>query len=108
MIIYGWNSKELKKTAELGEPCVKCAKHTTVVGATAHYFHVFWIPIIPYRKPVEVICENCNYIARVSELSEQAKAKVKRVKRSIQAPIYMYSGLLLIIIAIIYFSSPSA
>lgn len=104
MIIYGWKSTDLKKSPELGEACVKCGKHTTQVAVTASYFHVFWIPVFPYRKTYEVDCSSCNYIARPNELPEKARRSAKSLKRSVRAPLYMYSGIILIILAIAYVS----
>jgi len=104
MLIYGWKTVEQKKSPELGEPCVKCGKHETSIALIPSYFHIFWIPVFPYRRKMEICCKSCNYLAQPSELKDISLQRAKQLKRSTMPPLYTFSGSILILLLIIYFN----
>lgn len=108
MIIYGWRTKDIKKSAPFGESCKECSSHKTSIVGHAKYFHLFWIPMFPYKKTLEVLCDNCNYLGTPAGLDGRSLEIYKSTKSKVRSPFYMYSGTILIIAAFIYFYMHSA
>ena len=103
MIIYGWNSKNIKQ-APLGETyeCPDCHQKQSVLAIFASYFHIFWIPLFPYRKQAQVICMNCERAEKDKHLEDDMKQKVKQLKGAVKTPWWMFSGLGIILLLVTF------
>lgn len=100
MIIYGWNTKTLKQSPFEGQECVSCQSKTTHIVVSASYAHIFWIPIFPYKKTLQIVCTSCGYAAKAREVSDEVSGVAKTLKKSVRIPFYLYSGLILLFIGI--------
>lgn len=101
MIIYGWNSKNIKQ-AHLGETheCPDCHHRNAVLAIFASYFHIFWIPIFPYRKQAQIVCMNCERADEDKYLEPNMKQKIRQLKSAVKIPWWMFSGLGIVLIFI--------
>ncbi len=104
MVIYGWNSKSLKEAPFNGHQCTNCGHESTHIVVYGSYFHIFWIPLFPYRKSLKIICDNCQHASKPKEVSEEVRSLAKQLKSKVNFPLYMFSGIGVIILLIAYFT----
>lgn len=110
MIIYGWNSKILKQAPLENYPCPSCQRNESQIIILAKYVHIFWIPVFPYKKSAMVFCTQC----RLETDDENAimigtdNRAIKKLKSAVALPIYLFSGLIIILLAIGYFTYAGA
>ncbi|MEM9329382.1 MAG: hypothetical protein AAGA85_27220 [Bacteroidota bacterium] len=104
MIIYGWNSKNLKQAELSSYECPECQKKGSLLAIFSSYVHIFWIPLFPYRKSAQIYCTNCQLSREEKDLTEEMKSQVKLLKSAVKTPIYMFSGLGLVALFIAYTS----
>lgn len=100
MIIYGWNTKNIKQAPLEGYECTQCAQKQSVIAIFAHYVHVFWIPFFPYKKSAYIVCTNCQVETTEDVLDSEKKTLVKQLKSAVPIPKYMFAGLMLLVIGI--------
>lgn len=107
MIIYGWNTKNIKQAPLEDYECPVCGQKQSVLAIFGHYAHVFWIPFFPYKKSAHVVCTHCQLDTPEKQLDASKKAIVKQLKSSVSFPKYMFSGLIILVmgIAFIMYSS---
>ncbi|MDW3192440.1 MAG: hypothetical protein R8G66_08745 [Cytophagales bacterium] len=103
MIIYGWNTSNLKQ-AQLGESyeCPDCHHRNSVLAVFASYVHIFWIPLFPYKKRAQIICMNCDRADEDKYMESEIKQKVRQLKKSVKTPWWMFSGAGIVIILITF------
>lgn len=104
MVIYGTNSPKTKSSPFPNHQCTNCGREETHVIIRSHYFHVFWIPIIPFKKSLKIVCASCKHINKPSEVNQEIKAFTRELKSSVKHPWYAFSGLTIILLAIIFFN----
>lgn len=104
MVIYGWNAKVLKETPFSGHQCTNCGHENTHIIVTGSYAHIFWIPLFPYRKTLRVICDNCQHSNKPKEVSEDVRSLGKQLKSKVSFPLYMFSGIGLVLALMGYFT----
>lgn len=107
MIIYGWNSKNIKQSPLEGYECPSCGEKQSVLAIFAHYVHVFWIPFFPYKKSAQVVCTHCQLSTDEKGLEESQKTIVKQLKSAVRIPKYLFVGLGLLVLAIGFISYSS-
>ncbi len=97
MIIYGWKEKWLK-TEFLIEQCPNCnTTNSLQLHLFQRYAHIFWIPTFPYSKNGATQCAHCGQVVNYKHLSPSLRLSYDNLKSSAKAPIWMYSGLGLIV-----------
>lgn len=99
MIIYGWNTSNLKQ-AQLGDSyeCPDCRHRDSVLAIFASYVHIFWIPLFPYKKRAQIICMNCDRAEEDKYMESDMKQKVRQLKKSVKTPWWMFSGVGIVLI----------
>lgn len=107
MIIYGTGEKKLTiSRAYVKSACPQCGEFAINYHFFKKYFHLFWIPVFPYGNRSVAHCEKCN--ATYQDIIPQSlKREMENAKGVTGTPIYLFSGLALIVIAvssIIYFN----
>lgn len=98
MIIYGWNTKNIKQAPIDFYECPNCKEKKSVLAVFASYVHIFWIPLFPYRKSAEIHCVNCQLVSTASGLDGKDKDAVKQLKAAVSIPKYLFSGAILIVL----------
>lgn len=90
LFLYGMRSTRIKKFKSEEHCCDYCGHYNTTVKVYESYYHVFHIPIKPLGlKSVKMACNNCGQPVRKYQ-------NEKDYERKIKAPIYLYTGSILI------------
>lgn len=104
MIIYGSRAKHLA-TQQSPEACNSCGTQNSVqLHVFQKYAHVFWIPFFPIGKTAASECQHCKQVLKSGEFTPTTKITYDNVKRESKTPVWMFSGLALLV-AFIIFSS---
>jgi len=102
MIIYGIGGKKLL-TEQLTEKCPQCGSDDSFeITIAARYFHIFWIPFFPVGKKSEAYCKKCGFVSEIPSPSEQINAKSTELESRLRAPIYLFTGLVLVLLVIVF------
>ena len=104
MIIYGWNSKNIKQAELEAYNCPECGEKQSAIAIFSHYVHIFWIPIFPYKKSAKIACGHCQLATEEKSMPEEMKETIGQLKSSVSTPKSLFSGLLLLMIAVAFFS----
>jgi hypothetical protein len=108
LIIYG--SEEMP--IEVGEFlifCPSCESHQWAdIMVLSLYYHIYLIPIIPFDKNVNTICQNCELKSYGRNFDSKLISNYTEVQRNVRHPWYACTGIgfLLIIIIISVIVSP--
>lgn len=98
MIIYGWKEVWLKSEPVI-EHCPNCkATNSLQIHLFQRYAHIFWVPTFPYNKNGATQCSNCGEVTNYRKLSPSLRLSYDNLKSNIKAPIWMFSGIGVIII----------
>ena len=108
MIIYGWNSKNIKQGDLETYQCPNCGEKQSVMAIFAHYVHIFWIPLFPFKKSARIVCNHCQLNTEEKTMPEEMRGTIDKLKSTVGIPKSLFSGLLILIVAIGFFSLGSA
>ena len=98
MIFYGWSSRVLKEAPIDHLSCPHCSANPLNAKVRAAYLHLFWIPIIPFRKFGRFECNECQNIVT----DQRWSTFMRRLQKSVKVPYYMFTGLMLGIVFVAY------
>lgn len=59
MLIWGWNTKRIGKQSIVAK-CLACDSENISLVGYVRYYHIFWIPTFPYKKPICIECSDCK------------------------------------------------
>jgi hypothetical protein len=98
-----------KRTAiDIGEAflkCPACESHKWAdIMVFSLYFHIYWVPIFPYDKEVNIICKDCELKRFEMPFNEQSIGNLNEVKYKYKHPWRTYTGIsifLLLVLGII-------
>ena len=94
-IILGRRTLRIKKFTDHRNYCKSCNSFDLNVKVYKEYFHIFFIPVFPTEdKSVKIVCNNCGDPYLVDTLQ-------KDYERSTKNPIYLYSGLILLVFLVV-------
>ena len=100
MIVYGWNSRVLKEAPFPGHRCSNCDSENCHIVVSSSYFHVFWIPLFPYRKKLRIVCGSCGHEEKAKNASLEVKQVAKQLKATVKTPFWMYAGSIIVALGI--------
>ncbi|TXE07114.1 zinc-ribbon domain-containing protein [Seonamhaeicola algicola] len=108
MIFYGTKASRLKNGQINHVTCPNCQNQTSMnYGIFGKYFYIYWIPIFPIGKTNIVECNHCKKTFKLKELPQQIKHKFELVKHK-GTPLWHFTGLAIILLAVGYFSYSNA
>ncbi|MFC6102363.1 hypothetical protein [Olivibacter domesticus] len=100
MIIFGSRTNAVGQ----GTPTYRCnycgTEDSVFIQYFLRYFHVFWIPMFPYRTYGTSCCAHCRQVLSRREMSTELKSVVSSEKP--RPSIKYFSGLLLLVVGIIF------
>jgi len=97
-MIYGLGSKKLGEIKISNEACPDCKELNTVfLHGSVKYFHIFWIPVFPVYKKKVTICHSCEKEMPKKKRSQSLKNKIELEKSNFKIPIYLFTGLIIIL-----------
>ena len=101
MVFYGSKASKLKEGQLINVKCPNCTEGQTMhYGIYGKYAYVYWIPLFPIGKTYVLECNHCKRTYNLKELPEQIKQKFELEKAGVRFPLWYFSGLILIAIAI--------
>lgn len=110
MTFFSTGRKELKSYI-LKLPCLKCNHEPQRISIYRTYFHLFFIPIIPFRKKAAFNCPHCGnslsmrkFLKTQNMTSEQktnVKSHLKDLIKQTRSPTYPLIFLAIMIIALL-------
>lgn len=104
MIIYGMRAS-LQKTEPLADNCPNCNTSGSVqMNVFQRYAHIFWIPVFPIGKTGVSQCTSCRQILKQKEMPASIKLGYENLKTHTKIPVWTFSGLLIIALAIAGFA----
>lgn len=97
MIIFGVRNKILSNNSQdLPYTCSYCQRsNTTVAYRKFNYFHIFWIPFIPYGFQIITVCNHCKKVSYQKELAPNLVSQIKGSMPN-KIPLGYYTGILLL------------
>jgi hypothetical protein len=101
MIVYGTNGAHVRNTPLPGMSCPNCATPEALqLSLFSRYVHIYWVPLLPYSKPVLAQCSHCQRAWETKELPAELQESVRGFKKETRAPLWHWSGLALIAVFI--------
>jgi hypothetical protein len=107
MIIYGHKATKTGHQSLFGTKCSNCNTNNSLeMYSFSRYFHIFWIPVFPYRKEALTQCNNCKQVLHKKEFSSDLLSQYDEMKTNIKTPYWQFigAGLLAALIIVITFS----
>ena len=102
MIVYGSKSKQLAKEV-ITDQCSSCGSSNCIdMHVFQKYAHIFWIPLFPVGKTGVTQCDHCKQILKVKQMPSSLAISYENLKSKTKTPIWMFSGLALIAILIVF------
>lgn len=92
-VIYG-----RKRTAiDVGEALIKCPSCESHKWADimvySVYYHLYWIPMFPYEKDVDIICGDCGLKQYGMIFEQPLIGNFEEIRRRFRHPWYTYIGI---------------
>jgi hypothetical protein len=85
------------------EKCPNCASnHSVEIEVFQKYVHFFYIPYLPAGKTGVSYCSNCKQSMLDKDMPANLKEAYQQLKAKTKIPIWMFSGLVLMILLILY------
>src|SRR5947207_2993164 len=81
--------------------CPVCEAHQHAdVMIESHYFHIYWIPVMPFDKTALIICQQCGLKRTDMEFSNRWFSNYDEIKSKFRHPWYTYVGLTIILLLV--------
>lgn len=102
MIIIGHKSIPLVKEM-INDPCPNCGTPYSIeMTVFQKYVHLFWIPYLPAGKTGISDCHHCQQILKHQEMPPSLLLTYKSLKAKAKIPLWMFSGLVLMLLLMAY------
>lgn len=101
MIIFGIRETLLNSTLAENCDCPSCGQTNTLeVGLFGEYFHVYYVPLFPTGKRPRAICSQCETVFKGNTFPQGAVRTWQNQKMEYRNPIWMLSGLGILVVLI--------
>lgn len=90
MIVYGWNTKNIKQAPLENYECPNCQQKQSVIIIFVKYVHIFWIPFVPLKKMAVTVCTNCKYEREEIGLTLGSSDTIQKLKSAVPIPKYFF------------------
>ncbi|MGB3466960.1 MAG: hypothetical protein WBA74_16895 [Cyclobacteriaceae bacterium] len=98
MIIYGWRASHVKSDISQTVKCINCqGEKETLFSVFSRYFHIFWIPVLPYGRKGAATCQRCGYEIPSSHMDEDYKRAYRELFQQTSIPFWQFAGSLIIV-----------
>ena len=99
-MLYGFKTKELGQTLVPGN-CPACGTENSVaLHIVQKYIHFVFLPVVPIGRSAVTHCEHCQQTLTGKQLSPSAKEVFKAALAEFKTPVWMFSGLAIILLLI--------
>jgi hypothetical protein len=104
IVLIGTNEKKIKTGSISHVNCPNCKSLNSFdYNIYSIYTSLTLVPLFPVDKRVEIICSSCKVLIDKNDLSDQDLNKFATGNENLRNPIVLYSGIIIGIIAILYF-----
>jgi hypothetical protein len=101
MIIFGSRETYIGTARLRNGTCPACGQmDVLVVNMYCEYFHLFWIPMFPFRRRALAECRNCEHAIENRYMEGDVRDDYKEAKRSNRIPLWQFSGTVLLVLII--------
>ena len=95
-IIYG-QSKAAIGVDEVLVKCPSCEKDSWAdLMVESLYFHIFWLPVFPFTKDANLICQECGLKRYGLSFSSKVISTYQEIKQKFRHPLRTYVGIIVI------------
>lgn len=102
MYIIGHKSISLAKEM-VQDKCPNCgSNHSIEMEVFQKYVHIFYIPYLPAGKTGVSYCSICKQVMVDKDMPPNFKEAYQQLKAKTKIPLWMFSGLVLMILLIVY------
>jgi zinc-ribbon family len=101
MLIYGNRAIKTGYQSLFGTKCSHCGtKDSLEMYTFSRYFHIFWIPMFPYKKEATTQCSHCKQILQKKEFDSSLLLQYEEMKLNARKAYWQFigSGLLVFLI----------
>jgi hypothetical protein len=96
IVSYGTKGKVIGGPQKQGMACSSCGNTTQSTFGVIRYFHIFWIPVLPYKKEVGTECQQCKQTLMGKEVPDNVRQDIKENVFTKGRLLPMFAGLILI------------
>lgn len=101
MLVYGNKATSIGQKNFFELKCGNCGKSGGVdIHFYSRHFHLFWIPVFPYKKEAVSHCSNCEHTRQEHQFDDMLKQRYQESKGEFKAPLWKWIGLVLIAVFI--------
>jgi hypothetical protein len=103
MFFFGTKKKVVKSGQISNVVCLNCKENVSMwYTVQSSYFHLYWIPMFPFKKRTHVECLDCEVLVESKSFSEPIKNILQRENelKAANNPIWMFSGLIVLCVLI--------
>lgn len=79
IIIWGIRSRKIRGPVVEDMICQRCGGTVHAILGMIDYFHIFWIPLIPFRRRVARVCLICKYAQIHKEIPQEERHRLTEV-----------------------------
>jgi len=99
MIIFGTRSKVLhNKASQAVGDCSYCGTTDAIFGyKQISYFHIFWIPVFPYKSRIMTVCNHCRQVREQRSIDPQTMNQIHQEGLPKTSPGY-FAGLIILLL----------
>jgi len=94
LIFFGLRSKVIPGYEHNDILCARCDTSAQVSYGISKYFHIFWIPVIAYKKVVGIKCRQCGTTREGKYMPGQLRSRLRKDVLSFKRTWTSYFGLL--------------
>jgi hypothetical protein len=81
--------------------CPSCeSSQWSDIMVTGKYFHIYWIPILPVDKELNIICKNCGLKRYGLSFNNKIISNYAEIKNRFSHPWFTYIGICIFIVLI--------
>ncbi|MDH3214850.1 MAG: hypothetical protein OEN01_01000 [Candidatus Krumholzibacteria bacterium] len=101
-VFFGTRSKLFPGNTLQSTTCEGCGSWALKPYTIYKYFHVFWVPCVPFKKELAVKCTHCGRAWRQNDVSPATRAAIEREKKSLKPPAYLFAGAFILVLFLAY------
>jgi hypothetical protein len=103
IVLVGTQEKAIKNGILENSVCPNCNGNVLHFSIYGKYTHLTLIPLFPVGKEIYFICPLCNEQSTFEDLNDEDKLIVTTLKKETIFPIWMFIGIITLILVVIFF-----
>jgi hypothetical protein len=97
LYIYGTRTKMIGTSDVFFYKCPYCEEtNTTSVAFFSKYYHLFFIPVLPFAKEAYASCSHCGVGRKDTKFGPELVKQVKEIEPKFRPPFYLFTWIILL------------